>query len=51
MGLLSNKTPISPFFGSETISGMEDKRPNIIVKDTPIALIAQKIPRVLEAVN
>lgn len=27
-------------------SGTEDKRPNIISKDAPVALIAQEIPRV-----
>ena len=41
----------NPFhlYGSETISGTEDKRPNIATKDAPIALIAQEIARVLGA--
>ena len=29
----------------------EDKRPNIITKDTPIASMAQEIAKVLEAVS
>ena len=33
-------------YGSEGISGTEDKRPNIMTEDAPIALIAQEIPRV-----
>ena len=31
---------------SEAISGIEDKRPNIMTKDARIALITQEIPRV-----
>ena len=37
------------FYGSEAISGTEDKRPNsIITKDAPIALPDQEIPRLSE---
>ena len=35
----------------EAILGTEDKRPKIITKDAPIALITQKIPRVLGALS
>lgn len=38
------KQPPSPLYGSEAPSGTEDKRPNIILKDAPIALITQGIP-------
>ena len=38
-------------YDSKAISGTEDKRPNIITKDAPIALIAQEIPRVWGAVS
>ena len=34
---MNNKTPIS-LHGSEGISGIEAKRPNIVTKDAPIAL-------------
>ena len=35
-------------YGSEVIIGTEEKRPTIITKDAPLALINQEIPRVLE---
>ena len=35
------------FYGSGVISGTEGERANIVTKDSPIALIAQEIPRVL----
>lgn len=38
------------FHGSDVILGSEDKRPNTITKDGPIALNAQGIPRILRAV-
>lgn len=38
-------------YGSEAFSGTEDKRPNMITKYTPIALIAQESPRIWGAVS
>ena len=40
---MNNKNPFYLYGPEES----EDKRPNIITKDAPIALIDQKIPRVL----
>ena len=45
-----DKTPIY-LYGSEAISKTEDKRPNILAKDAPIALMTQEIATVVEAVN
>jgi len=33
-------------YGSGAILGTKDKRSNILIKDVPIALISQEIPRV-----
>ena len=42
-----------PFYlyGSEAISGTEDKRPNIMTKDVPFVLIAEEIQSVWGLVN
>ena len=48
--VISNKT-LSNLYGSEVISGTENKRPSVMTKDAPLALIAQKIPRVLGAMS
>ena len=37
------------FIFRKTISGTEDKRPNLMTKDVSIALITQEIPRILGA--
>ena len=47
---MNNKTPIH-FYGPEGISETEDKRPNVMIKDAPIALIFQEIPKALRAVD
>lgn len=47
---MENKIPILPY-GSETILGIEGKTPNIMMKDATIALTAQEIPRVWDAVS
>ena len=48
---MNNKILLFYLYGSEAFSGTEDKRPNRITKYTPIALIAQKIPRIWGAVS
>jgi len=38
-------------YGSKVFSATVDKRSNIIIKDTPIVLATQEIPRLLGAVS
>ena len=45
---MNNKIPM---YGWKAIAGTEAKRPNIVTKDAPIALITSEIPRVLGAVS
>ena len=42
-----------PFYlyGSKAVLGTEDKRPNMITKDAPIALITQEIPKVWQPMD
>ena len=43
---MTSKTPFH-LYGSEVISESKDKRPNVMTKDAPIALIFQKILSIL----
>ena len=42
---MTSKTPFH-LYGSEVISESKDKRPNVMTKDAPIALLTLEIPRV-----
>lgn len=50
---MNNKIPILPFWlwSDFRISGSEDKSLNVVIKDAPIAVIAQESPWVLRAVS
>ena len=50
-GLLEITRHLFHLYGSEGVSGTEDKRPNIITKNVPSVLIPQEIPRVWGAVS
>ena len=45
------KRHLFQLYGSEVSSGTEDKRPNIITKNVPIAPIVPKIPGILEVLS
>ena len=48
-GILNNRTPISPWRLWNV--WFQDKKPYIMIKDAPIALILQEIPKVWGAVS
>lgn len=45
---MNNKTPFH-LYGSESFSGPEDKRSNIITKDVTFDLISEEVPKDLGA--